>query len=99
MRHLEIHTEGLDQLGQIQGIVTPLRLALKMITITLEETLIDHTKDQTITWVTLDQTIRLIQAQEVLQEVLDLALDLQMVFLDHQHLVQQEQEKLIKCQN
>ena len=77
----------------------PLEPALKMITITLEETLIDHTKDQTITWVTLDQTIRLIQAQEVLQEVLDLALDLQMVFLDHQHLVQQEQEKLIKCQN
>ena len=70
-----------------------------MITITLEETLIDHTKDQTITWVTLDQTIRLIQAQEVLQEVLDLVLDLQVVFLDHQHLVQQEQEKLIKCQN
>tara|TARA_B000000441_G_C21433694_1_gene172604 strand:- start:172 stop:471 length:300 start_codon:yes stop_codon:yes gene_type:complete len=99
MKHLEIHTEGLDLLGQIQGIVIPLEPALKMITITLEETLIDHTKDQTITWVTLDQTIRLIQAQEVLQEVLDLALDLQMVFLDHQHLVQQEQEKLIKCQN
>ena len=88
MKHLEIHTEGLDLLGQIQGIVTPLKPALKMITITLEETLIDHTKDQ---------TIRLIQAQEVLQEVLDLALDLQVVFLDHQHLVQQEQEKLIKC--
>ena len=99
MKHLEIHTEGLDLLGQIQGIVIPLEPALKMITITLEETLIDHTKDQTITWVTLDQTIRLIQAQEVLQEVLDLALDLQVVFLDHQHLVQQEQEKLIKCQN
>ena len=99
MKHLEIHTEGLDLLGQIQGIVIPLEPALKMITITLEETLIDHTKDQTITWVTLDQTIRLIQAQEVLQEVLGLALDLQMVFLDHQHLVQQEQEKLIKCQN
>ena len=97
MKHLEIRTEELDLLGQIQGIVTPLKPALKMITITLEETLIDHTKDQTITWVTLDQTIRLIQAQEVLQEVLDLALDLQMVFLDHQHLVQQEQEKLIKC--
>ena len=90
MKHLEIHTEGLDLLGQIQGIVTPLKPALKMITITLEETLIDHTKDQ---------TIRLIQAQEVLQEVLDLVLDLQVVFLDHQHLVQQEQEKLIKCQN
>ena len=99
MKHLEIHTEGLDLLGQIQGIVIPLEPALKMITITLEETLIDHTKDQTITWVTLDQTIRLIQAQEVLQEVLDLVLDLQMVFQDHQHLVQQEQEKLIKCQN
>ena len=99
MKHLEIHTEGLDLLGQIQGIVIPLEPALKMITITLEETLIDHTKDQTITWVTLDQTIRLIQAQEVLQEVLDLVLDLQVVFLDHQHLVQQEQEKLIKCQN
>ena len=99
MKHLEIHTEGLDLLGQIQGIVIPLETALKMITITLEETLIDHTKDQTITWVTLDQTIRLIQDQEVLQEVLDLVLDLQVVFLDHQHLVQQEQEKLIKCQN
>ena len=99
MKHLEIHTEGLDLLGQIQGIATPLNLALKMITITQEETLLDHTKDQTITWVTLDQTIRLIQAQEVLQEVLDLVLDLQVVFLDHQHLVQQEQEKLIKCQN
>ena len=99
MKHLEIRTEELDLLGQIQGIVTPLNPVLKMITITLEETLIDHTKDQTITGVTLDQTIRLIQAQGVLQEVLDLALDLQMVFLDHQHLVQQEQEKLIKCQN
>ena len=99
MKHLDIRTEELDLLGQIQGIVTPLNPVLKMITITLEETLIDHTKDQTITWVTPDQTIRLIQAQGVLQEVLDLALDLQMVFLDHQHLVQQEQEKLIKCQN
>ena len=49
MKHLEIHTEGLDLLEQIQGIVTPLGTALKMITITLEETLIDHTKDQTIT--------------------------------------------------
>ena len=99
MKHLEIHTEELDLLGQIQGIATPINPALKMITIILEETIIDHTKDQTITWVTLDQTIRLIQAQEVLQEVLDLVLDLQVVFLDHQHLVQQEQEKLIKCQN
>ena len=49
MKHLEMHTEGLDLLGQIQGIATPSNLALKMITITQEETLLDHTKDQTIT--------------------------------------------------
>ena len=49
MKHLEIPTEELDLLGQIQGIATPLNPALKMITITLEETLLDHTKDQIIT--------------------------------------------------
>ena len=95
MKHLEIRTEELGLLGRIQGIATPINLALKMITIMLEGTLLDHIKDQAI----IDQTIRHIQVHEVLQEVLGLTLDPQMVVLDHQHLVQQEQEKLIKCRN